>query len=219
MSKQSLAILWALSLLVALTGGFVAGRFSALATTAGVGGLSIERDGSPPAGASTREGEASARRERTGTPEASGAFVPLAEAWLPVKVVADGDTLEVVHAGKTVRVRLFGVDCPELSQAYGEEAKAFTRDFLRDQEVQIHTVDTDRYGRTIADVVLRDGRSLNQELVKTGHAWWYRRYSDDPELGRLESDARREKRGLWADDKAQPPWDYRVQHDVGRNRQ
>jgi endonuclease YncB( thermonuclease family) len=56
---------------------------------------------------------------------------------------------------------------------------------------------------------LPDGRSLNQELVRAGYAWWFRRYSADPVLARLEADARRARRGLWADPRPTPPWEYR----------
>ena len=45
----------------------------------------------------------------------------------------------------------------------------------------------DRYGRTIADVALPDGRNLNHELVRAGLAWWFRRYPpNDTLLERLE---------------------------------
>jgi endonuclease YncB( thermonuclease family) len=37
--------------------------------------------------------------------------------------------------------------------------------------------DRDRYGRLVAEVLLPDGRLLNQELVHAGIAWWYRQYA------------------------------------------
>ncbi len=68
----------------------------------------------------------------------------------------------------------------------------------------------DKYGRTIADVILPDGRVLNHELVKAGFAWWYRTYAPDDELlKQLEHEARAAKRGLWADANPVPPWEYR----------
>lgn len=45
------------------------------------------------------------------------------------------------------------------------------------QTVTVQVVTTDRYGRTVGEVVLPDGRSLNQEVVRAGYAWWYRQYS------------------------------------------
>jgi endonuclease YncB( thermonuclease family) len=53
---------------------------------------------------------------------------------------------------------------------------------------QVVTVDSDerdRYGRLVAEVRLPDGRSLNQELVRAGYAWRFRRYSSDPTLAAL----------------------------------
>ncbi len=70
--------------------------------------------------------------------------------------------------------------------------------------------DLDRYGRTVAEVLLPDGRSLNREQVKAGFAWWYRRYApDDDTLAQLEADAKAAKRGLWADADPVPPWEWR----------
>lgn len=68
----------------------------------------------------------------------------------------------------------------------------------------------DRYGRLVADVILPDGRVLNHELVRAGFAWWFRRYSTDTTLRDLEAEARADKRGLWADPKPVPPWEWRA---------
>ncbi len=54
-------------------------------------------------------------------------------------------------------------------------------------------------------MILPDGRVLNQELLKAGLVWWYRKYSDDTHLGGLEAEARAAQRGLWADPHAVPP--------------
>src|SRR2546425_10646259 len=78
--------------------------------------------------------------------------------------------------------------------------------------VRVEVKDFDRYGRTVADVILPNGRVLNQELVAAGLAWWYRQYAPhDDKLRKLEDSARREKRGLWADPNPVPPWCYRKQ--------
>lgn len=66
-----------------------------------------------------------------------------------------------------------------------------------------------RYGRRLAEVLLPDGRSLNQELIKAGLAWWFRKYSQDLRLGELERQAREAKRGLWAGSQPVPPWEWR----------
>ncbi len=54
----------------------------------------------------------------------------------------------------------------------------------------MQVLDRDRYGRTVGKLILPDGRVLNQELVKAGLAWWYRRYAPDNErLAQAEQEA------------------------------
>lgn len=139
------------------------------------------------------------------------------QRWMPARGdftgrvvgVSDGDTIEVMRAGRAVRVRLQGVDCPESHQAYGTRAKQFTSELAFGKTVAVQVHGTDQYGRILGEVILPDGRSLNRELVRNGYAWWYRRYSDDPVLQQLEEEARRERRGLWREKNPTPPWEFR----------
>jgi len=55
---------------------------------------------------------------------------------------------------------LNGIDCPEKAQANGNKAKQFTKVLVHKEMVVIQAYETDRYGRTIADVILGDGRNL-----------------------------------------------------------
>ncbi len=113
--------------------------------------------------------------------------------------------------GKGKRIRLHGIDCPEKRQAFGNRAKQFTSTLVFGKTVTVQFVDRDRYGRTVAEVLLPDGRSLNRELVRAGFAWWYWRYApDDETLAQLEREARGAQRGLWADPHAVPPWEWRI---------
>jgi len=95
----------------------------------------------------------------------------------PVVSVLDGDTLEVLHAQHPERIRLSGIDCPEKGQAYGKQAKHAASALAFGKDVTIQTPDHDKYQRTLGDVILLDGMSLNQELVKQGWCWWYRTYA------------------------------------------
>lgn len=136
-----------------------------------------------------------------------------ARADFPAKVVvaSDGDTLTVLTAEKRqVKVRLHGIDAPETGQDFGARAKQVASELAFGEAVTIREVDTDRYGRAVAEVTLPDGRSLNRELVRRGMAWWYREYAPgDRELGRLEAEARAARRGLWAQASPTPPWAWR----------
>ena len=74
----------------------------------------------------------------------------------------------------------------------------------------LQTFGKDKYGRTTAGVFLPDGVNLDQELVKQGWCWWYRKYAPgDTVLEGLEKDARDGREGLWADPQPVPPWEWR----------
>jgi micrococcal nuclease len=126
--------------------------------------------------------------------------------------IADGDTLTVLVDEHTqYRIRLWGVDAPEKKQAFGTRAKQYAGDLAFGKTVTVIEHGTDRYGRTIGEVILPDGRNFSQALTAAGLCWWYRRYAPhDYELQRLEREAREQKRGLWADNDPTPPWDWRA---------
>lgn len=124
--------------------------------------------------------------------------------------VLDGDTIEVLHNGKAQRIRLIGIDCPEKGQAFGQRAKKATSDLAFGHTVTVRPIDKDRYGRTVATVVLQDGNILNHGLVKNGWCWWYRKYAPgDAVLEELENEARETRKGLWVDSDPVPPWEWR----------
>jgi micrococcal nuclease len=78
------------------------------------------------------------------------------------------------------------------------------------KEAKVEAKGQGRYGRTVADVILPDGRNPNRENVKAGFAWWFRKYAPhDTELEAMESEARQAKRGLWVEPDPVPPWEYR----------
>jgi len=133
------------------------------------------------------------------------------------KVIAikDGDTIELLKDGQPLRVRLLGVDAPEKNQDFGTRSRQFTSDLSFNKYVNLVVDGKDRYGRTVGSIILPDGRTLNQELVRNGFAWHYKAYSKDEELARLEEEARSEKRGLWAGKNPTAPWDFRKNQRTG----
>lgn len=124
--------------------------------------------------------------------------------------VHDGDTITVLHSGKPERIRLHGIDAPELSQDFGRQAKKACSDLCFGKVVSIETTAKDRYGRTVAVVTAPGGINVNQELVKRGYAWWYREYApNSKELPKLEEAARKAKLGLWTQGNPVPPSEFR----------
>lgn len=126
--------------------------------------------------------------------------------------IADGDTITVLtEDNQKIRVRLYGIDCPEKSQAFGGRAKQFTAQAVYGWTVEIEPVDTDRYGRTVGIVSL-NGKSLNESLIKAGYAWYYATYCNEKICNfwkALERSAQADGLGLWSQVTPRPPWVYR----------
>jgi micrococcal nuclease len=100
--------------------------------------------------------------------------------------------------GKNIRIRLLHVDCPEKDEPFYQVAKQYTAQLCFQKKVKIiHNNKYDRYGRLLAEVVLPDGRILNQELVKAGYAKHFKKYSSSSRYGQLEVLARSRKLGIW----------------------
>ena len=132
--------------------------------------------------------------------------------------VTDGDTIAVMHEGRSVRVRLEGIDCPESGQDFGQRAKQFTSDMAFGKDVVVDVRDVDRYGRLVARVTV-DGEDVSLALVRSGLAWHYTKYSRDPELAEAEMAARSAKVGLWSRSAPAPtpPWEFRQSAPLHRN--
>ena len=128
-----------------------------------------------------------------------------------VTKVVDGDSLEVGYAGRKIKLRLWGIDAPEIRQAYGKQAKVWLAAMVNGRRIEAQGKDIDLYNRLVA-LVWVDGRSVNEEMVRQGAAWVYRRYCHEQICDTwqsLQDEARLARRGLWANKKAIPPWQER----------
>ncbi len=124
--------------------------------------------------------------------------------------VTDGDTLVVQHDATHKKIRLYGIDCPEGNQKFGNEARRFTTELVGAKSVRIEPLYNDPKERIVAKVYLPDNRYVNGEIVAAGYAWWFRKYAqDDDLLEKLEREARTAHRGLWNDPKPTEPWLFR----------
>lgn len=114
--------------------------------------------------------------------------------------ISDGDMLTLLDASKTqVKIRLAAIDAPEKAQPFGQRSKEKLSDICYDKQAMVGVVDTDRYGRTVGEVVC-DGINANETMIKSGMAWVYRKYAKGySHLYAFEDDAKATKRGLWVD--------------------
>lgn len=125
----------------------------------------------------------------------------------------DGDTLTTPD-GKYIR--LLCIDAPEMKQRHGVRARNALADLVKNG-AHIRTRGKDQYGRALAIVIVAVGGKeiiANREMLRRGHAWVYRRFSDDcglPEKSLLavEEEARAASRGLWQSNNPIPPWRWR----------
>lgn len=125
--------------------------------------------------------------------------------------VVDGDTIDVVTNEKKelFRVRLWGIDAPESSQDYGEDATLYLASKLLGKSVHVQVNSTDIYGRLIGKVYCGD-EYINATLLETGCAWYYARYAPcDIQLSAAQKKARETKCGVWAAESPLAPWLYR----------
>ncbi len=125
-----------------------------------------------------------------------------------VVTVHDGDTVTVLVGRKQVRVRFNGIDAPESSQAFGSKSRDALKESLQGKTVRVVSHGEDKYGRMLGDVYL-ESKLINAAQVEAGLAWHYKQYSKDPELAKLEEQARAVKKGLWSDPNPIPPWEFR----------
>jgi endonuclease YncB( thermonuclease family) len=124
--------------------------------------------------------------------------------------VIDGDTADVRLDSGMIRVRFHAIDAPESGQPHGKAAKAALADLIFGKAVEVEPYEQDRYDRLVARVWI-DGVDVNAEMLRTGNAWTYRRYADDPAYCTYEQAARDLGRGLWRLPASQrvAPWEWR----------
>jgi endonuclease YncB( thermonuclease family) len=125
--------------------------------------------------------------------------------------ILDGDTMEILYKNAPIKIRLAHIDCPEKrgSQPYGNNAKIALSDLCFGQYVTVYGEKYDRNKRLIAVVVNAKKQVVNQEMLKQGMAWHFKRYSTDAVYASLELDARKNKVGLWHDTNPIAPWEWR----------
>ena len=137
------------------------------------------------------------------------ATVAMADFTGRVVGITDGDTVRALRDGVAVKIRLHGIDAPESRQPFGTKSKTFLSGAIAGKTVTVIEHDTDRYGRTIGEIIC-NGVNVNHESVDAGMAWWYRKYApNDHALAAAEQRAKSAGRGLRSDPNPTPPWEWR----------
>jgi endonuclease YncB( thermonuclease family) len=127
-----------------------------------------------------------------------------------VVTVIDGDTLTVADAAKKPhRVRLIGIDAPEAKQAFYVRSARSLAQLCHGKPARVEWQVKER--DLLLGQVACDGKDASAEQVRRGMAWVPPRQAVMPgsALYELEAYARLRKTGLWADENAVPPWEWR----------
>ena len=124
--------------------------------------------------------------------------------------VVDGDTvwLKTPALGQPLKVRLSGIDAPEICQTGGVQARDALVGRVLGQQVTLKSRAHDDYGRTLGTVYL-NGQDINRWLVTNGHAWVYRFRQKKPLYSEDFAQARAARRGLFSDVEALDPRAFR----------
>lgn len=130
--------------------------------------------------------------------------------------VHDGDTLRVRSPkGEVLKIRFACVDAPELKQRWGEESRNYLQARINEAggKVKVKVINTDRYGRSIAELWTKSGL-VQSRMTAAGMAFAYDQYSKDcpnwEAVKSSEKSAMDFKLGVWKlPNGGQRPWDYR----------
>lgn len=130
-----------------------------------------------------------------------------AVAWWRCIGVTDGDTLTCLdESGRQQKLVLAGIDAPEPGQPYGRESRESLAELVFGKQIAVVAISRDTAGLAICQVSV-DGRDVSAALVAAGAAW------ADPATGTSltpeQQEAQQGRKGLWAEDNPQPPWEFR----------
>jgi len=128
--------------------------------------------------------------------------------------VSDGDTIAFSDGDKRIRVRLYGIDAPELDQPFGEEAKTYLCNLIKSgiaegKSINTMKVTTDAYDRVVGMLYIGDA-CINVKMVLAGYAWHYpetKPVSNDFKMHQEYAQIRRV--GMWKSPDNIAPWEWR----------
>jgi endonuclease YncB( thermonuclease family) len=141
--------------------------------------------------------------------------------------VVDGDTLWVLPlaipaasqdgavpppAVRRIKLRIEGIDAPEICQSHGAKSQRFLERWVLHATVRVRAQGQDRYRRQLAQVHAPDGQDIAAVMVREGQAWSYRTRWTRGAYAAEERAAQKERLGLFADPQARYPRDFRAEH-------
>ena len=130
----------------------------------------------------------------------------------------DGDDVTVSRGSEQLRIRLACIDAPEMEQKpWGQQSANRLKQLLpKGQTVQLRVINTDKSGRTVAEVY-RGNQSINLQMVQEGQAVVYPQHlsncaATQDQYLQAEATAKQQRLGFWNQARPMMPWDFRLSH-------
>lgn len=123
-----------------------------------------------------------------------------------VKKVYDGDTITLEDGNK---IRLYGIDAPELKQKGGKFSKDTLSNLILNTTIEYQIMNTDKYGRNVSKIYYK-GTYVNLYMLEQGAAWWYEDYAkNDKDLEYAFLNSQKNKIGIFKEKNIENPSEYR----------
>ena len=132
-----------------------------------------------------------------------------------ISKVIDADTVIIESdGGSKYRVRLLGIDAPEIKQEHGKEATKYLSNMVLGKNLTVIGSNKDKYQRLLGKLIL-DDNDINLNLIKNGMAWHSKFYKSSQDkkdqimYSNAEIYAKVNKLGLWSKNLPIAPWEWR----------
>lgn len=125
--------------------------------------------------------------------------------------VSDGDTVTLKDEdGEKHKVRLNGIDAPEIGQDYGDESRDFVKQLALNKSASVEVIGVDQYDRVLG-ILYIGGINVNEELLSNGLAWQYR-FDKNSYYKQLVMDAKIKNLNIWSSSDPFDPYVWRKQN-------
>lgn len=125
--------------------------------------------------------------------------------------VSDGDTVILTdEKGVRKKIRLDGIDAPEVGQEYGDVATEFVKKNVLNKEVRVEVIGIDKYDRVLGVIYVGD-MNINEALLSNGLAWQYH-YNKNGKYAELVAEAKQKRLNIWSTNRSIDPYDWRKEN-------
>lgn len=125
--------------------------------------------------------------------------------------VSDGDTVILTdEKGVRKKIRLDGIDAPEVGQEYGDVATEFVKNNILNKEVRVEVIGIDKYDRVLGVIYVGD-MNINEALLSNGLAWQYH-YNKNEKYTQLVAEAKQKRLNIWSTNRSIDPYNWRKEN-------